>query len=476
MDVFQKYLEQFGEVGYVQELFSQIVSVKGLPGVRIGERVVFEDGAWGQVFGLQDDMVEVLLLSSQWIAAGSRVARSGTFATIPVGQELLGTIIDPLASQFLSATAMERRPVDQVPTGLPGRTPVSQPFPTGSTIVDMVVPLGKGQRELVIGDRKTGKSTFLLHAATTAARQGIVCIYAVIGKKAVQASRIARTLSDAGVFGSSVIVATSSADPAGLIFLTPYTAMTIAEYFRDQGKDIMVILDDLTTHAKFYREIALLARRFPGRSSYPGDIFYIHSRLLERAGSFAKGTISCFPVAETIAGELSGFIQTNIMSITDGHLFFDKAVFNEGRRPAINSYLSVTRVGYQAQTPLVRSVAREVSRFLSHYKRLRDFLHFGAEVGYSVQSALKQGEMLMALLHQRIVSIPMAASLLLIGGIWSQAWSTLETDAVVAKYTAVIERYAKDEAFRSRVDALIVKANSLQQLVAGIKQEGVLNF
>ena len=235
-----------------------------------------------------------------------------------------------------------------------------RPMFTGMTLVDLMIPLGRGQRELVLGDRKTGKTQFLLQAALAQASVGTVCVYACIGKKKAEILRVKEFFAKEGILDKTVIVASSSQDSTGEIFTCPYTAMAVAEFFRDRGQDTLVLLDDMTTHAKFYREMSLLLRKFPGRDSYPGDIFHIHSKLLERSGNFVikkdgnemDVAITCLPAAETIQGDLTGYIQTNLMSMTDGHIYFDNELFFKGRRPAINPFISVTRVGYQTQTSL----------------------------------------------------------------------------------------------------------------------------
>lgn len=345
MNNFQKYLDANGEVGFVTRVNEFIIHVEGLPGVVPEELVIFEQGGTGQVMSVSQNTVEILAFTKQPIEAGTRVARSGTFLQIPVGDALLGNIIDPFGMSVTGEAVIKRptemRQIDTSPSGITTRDLIDRGFETGVTVVDLLVPLGFGQRELIIGDRKTGKTVFLLHSVISAAKQGNICIYASIGKTQIDIKRIQEAFIEAGVMDRVIMVASNALDAPGTIFSTPYSAMTIAEFFRDHGQDTLVVLDDLSTHAKIYREISLLARRFPGRNSYPGDTFYIHSRLLERAGNFKYegGTkkavaITCLPVVETLEGDLSGYVQTNIMSMTDGHIYFDSGLYVEGRRPA----------------------------------------------------------------------------------------------------------------------------------------------
>jgi F-type H+-transporting ATPase subunit alpha len=250
--------------------------------------------------------------------------------------------------------------------------------------------------------------------------------------------------------------------------------MTIAEYFRDQGKDVLIILDDLTAHAKYYREITLLARRFPGRSSYPGDIFYTHSRLMERAGNFEKGSITCLPVAESVLGDLSGYIQTNLMAMTDGHIFLDVDLFNEGRRPAVNPFLSVTRVGLQAQSPLLRDLNRQLTAFLAKVERMRQFMHFGAEVSKSVQETLQLGAKINAFFsQQQNVTIPVNVGVYVLASLWSGIWKDSSVKEVHEKTEQIIDAYMKDTGFREKVDTIIMGSPSFKALVESVTSQGV---
>jgi F-type H+-transporting ATPase subunit alpha len=358
------------------------------------------------------------------------------------------------------------------PPSISLRKPIELQLETGVGLVDMVIPLGKGQRELVIGDRKTGKSEFLLQTIVSQALRGSVCIYAMIGQKQLDILKLEDYFTSKGIRNSTIIVASSSSEPSGLIFLTPYTAMSVAEYFRDQGMDVLLILDDMTTHARTYREISLLARRFPGRSSYPGDIFNIHAKLIERAGNFTKGSITCFPVAESILGDLSGYVQTNLMSMTDGHIFFDIELYNQGKRPAVNPFLSVTRVGHQTQDSLHRDLSQVISNFLVMYEKMKQFMHFGAEVGESSRTTLALGARLDAFLNQgtdTVLSVEL--NTFMIGLIWAGVWNENETHELKKEFGRYISYYQKEKTYRMKVAELLKNCKQFSDVVTAIKRD-----
>src|SRR3989344_1212556 len=379
MKDYKYYLEKFGEYGEVVEIKHSLVVVEGLPNLRINEIVVFEEGGFGQVTDISDGLCRVALLEkSTQIKSGEKVSRTDSLLTVPVGIEFLGTMIDPMgkiiAPENKKVLRAGYRSIETEIGGIDKRAKINKQLLTGVTMVDMLLPLGDGQKELIIGDRKTGKTSFLL----TTVRNQIKLIDRMI------------------------FIVSGSDDSENLIHLTPYTAMTMAEYFKDQGVDTLVILDDLSIHAKNYREIAINSEKFPGRESYPGDIFYLHAHLLERAGNFTGDvSITCLPVAETIEGDLSGYITTNLMGITDGHIYFDHSIFTKGRRPAINLPLSVTRVGRQTQSPIYQQANHEITAFLSEYESLQNLAHFGAELSPNVKKVITRGERLIHIFDQK---------------------------------------------------------------------------
>lgn len=466
---FEDYLKASGEIGYVSEIVHFIVYASGIPGAKMGEIIVFEDGHIGQVIGMHDETAEILLLSKTTARAGEKLTTTGRLLEVSVGPELLGKTIGPLGIR----TGGESRFTDEPAPGILQRTIIDKPFETGTAIVDLVIPLGKGQRQLVVGDRKTGKTGFLLHTMLNQAKLGTVCVYAAIGKKMLEVKKLQEFIKARGIEGNVCVVSTTSSDSPGLIYLTPYTAMTIAEYFRDQGRDVFIILDDLSVHAKYYREIALLAKRFPGRGSYPGDIFYIHSKLLERAGSFPKASITALPVAESVLGDLSGYIQTNLMSMTDGHIFFDSELANLGRRPPISPFISVTRVGRQTQGDTVRDLNREVGSFLFSINKLKELLHFGAELSESVKRTLDLGDKMISFFDQpNGALVPTNMGVILISLLWAGFWKEAETPAMKVQMYKMNERYKTDSDYKKMVDSIIAGTSSFKGLIEVLKERG----
>jgi len=469
---FNYYVENVGEIGFVSEIQHSLAYVTGLPSAKPFEVVFFESGEIGQILSLEKKFVEVLLLSHSFVRVGTKVARSNETLTIGLGEGILGKVVNPLGNPFLGSSSYkvkEYRPLEKKPLGITHRKNVDRPFETGVSLVDLLIPLGRGQRELIIGDRKTGKTQLLFQIALNQTRAGMICIYAAIAKRRIELKQYLDFFAKKGVLKNMVVVASYSSDPAGLIYLTPYTAMTIAEYYKDQGKDVLLILDDMTTHAKFYREISLLAKRFPGRSSYPGDIFYIHARLMERAGNFKKGSITCLAVAETVMGEISGYIQTNLMSMTDGHIYFDTNLFNQGKRPAINHFLSVTRVGLQTQTELVRDLSRQLGSFLAHTQKLKQFMHFGAELTESVKQTLALGERIETFFQQSYEETnPLDMTVLILAALWSGHWRDVQPEVIKREMREMIEFYNSDSNYQNQVKNAISKSRNLRELISQV--------
>jgi F-type H+/Na+-transporting ATPase subunit alpha len=475
MKDFSFYLSSIGEIGFVDQAVHSLVYSSGLPNVHPKEIVLFEGGGVGQVMSLTRDATQILLLSHDQVRVGTQVVRTGEYLQIPVTNDLLGKTIDPLGKLYQQIKPLQNisyRTVDTKPPSISQRKPVEKQLDTGVGIVDLILPLGKGQRELVIGDRKTGKTEFLLQTILTQAAAGTICIYAVIGQKKTEIIKLDEILKEKGIRNNCIIVASSSSEPAGLVFLTPYTAMTIAEYFRDQGMDVLLVLDDMTTHARTYREISLLARRFPGRASYPGDIFYVHAKLIERAGAFTKGTITCLPVAESILGDLSGYIQTNLMSMTDGHIFFDIELYNQGNRPSINPFLSVTRVGHQTQGQIERDLSSKVTSFLVQYEHMKQFMHFGSEAGEITRNILAMGERIDLFFNQGTESIvPLPINILIIAAIWAGTWNEVKIYELKARIEEIIERYTSDASYKKKVLELISNCKRFDDLVNILKRD-----
>ena len=482
---FQEVLEGIGEYGIVTQIKHHIAVISGLPHVKLSELVLFESGQFGQVFSIEEKFAEVLVFSRTSIKVGTRLTRLQTEIKVPVGSELLGRIIDPFGSPVVGVLGYKRpaeeRFIDIEAPGIDRRVKIKRPFLTGVSIVDMSIPLGKGQRELIIGDRKTGKSSFLLNVIKNQVKDGSIAIYCAVGRKKSDIKRIEDVFVKEGIFANSLIVATSYDDPASSIFLCPYTAMTIAEYFRDSGKDVVLVIDDLTTHAKFYREISLLSRRFPGRDSYPGDIFYVHSKLLERAGNFKHSnaeavSITCLPVAETFEDELS-YITTNLMGMTDGHIFFDSNLYYKGVRPAINISFSVTRVGKQTQSPLMKEVNHELSLLLSSYNKMQSLSHFGGEVSQEVKDTLDTGNKIYKFFDQDYsIVVPLEIQLVLLSMIWLKFFYG-ESENEINNYRKNLILAMADESIKTMIKELL-NVTSVVDLFSNVskKKEEILSI
>lgn len=474
METFKKLLDKTGEIGFVTQVIDSIVYAEGLPGVQPDEIVVFETGEKGQVLSLNEGSIEILTFSPEQIKVGTKITRTGTILEFPSGEGMLGKVVDPfgnlLTEEGKATIKTTPYPVDREPEGIVERESIKKYLETGTSIVDLMIPLGKGQRELVIGDRKTGKTNFLLHTILTQAKQGNICIYACIGKRKIDIKKSEEFFRANKIMDKVLLIASTSTDPAGTIFVTPYSAMAAAEYFKDKGKDVLVVLDDMSTHAKFYREISLLGKRFPGRNSYPGDIFYVHGKLMERAGNFSttngETAITCLPVVETTQGDLSGFIQTNLMSMTDGHLFFDSNLFYQGRRPAINPFLSVTRVGRQTQSSIKRSINREITSFLTLYERIQNFVHFGSELNESSKITLDTGAKIQKLFDQPSNEIiPINVQVIIFVMVWGTLLPNLKIEEVIEKRKKLTELYLKDPKLQKELDEMIETSETLNELL-----------
>jgi F-type H+/Na+-transporting ATPase subunit alpha len=437
MDLFNQLLRSTGEYGIVYQVSHPIVFIEGLPTVKTHELILFETGQKAEVFAITRGKIEARIFSHEPVTVGTKVTKTNTLLSVPVGPELLGHTIDPLGDVLDPATTFikpkEYRDLDANPVGIAGRQKITKHLSTGIALIDLLIPLGRGQRELIIGDRKTGKTSLLLTTIKNQIHEGVIAIYAAIAKKKSDIKRIQEFFTQEKLTERTIIVATSSYDSPSLIYQTPYAAMSIAEYFRDQGIHTLLILDDLSTHAKFYRELSLLARRFPGRDSYPGDVFYIHSKLLERAGNFKHPThgevsITCLPVIEIVEGDLTGYISTNVMGITDGHIYLDSNIYYQGLRPAVNIPLSVTRVGRQTVDKLTRDVNKNLTAFLADYEKLQNLSHFGQELTDDVKKQLRIGELVYKFFNQPYqLTIPLTIQLIILSMILQNIIDTKET-------------------------------------------------
>ena len=471
MSDFKSYLEKTGEIGQIVGLSHSIVYISGLPGLKPGEMVITENGEKGIVHGLNKKIAEVLMFEPEKLKVGERVVRTNKPFQIPVSQGFLGRIIDPLCQPIdgLGPVFGEKKylSIQREAPGITQRVRVNKPLETGVMVVDLLVPVGYGQRELVIGDAKTGKTTFLLQAMVSQAKEGIICIYVGIGKETSAVKIVEDYLKEMNVFDKTVMVIATSENPSTINYLSPFSGMTIAEYFRDRGEKVLIIFDDLTSHAKFYREISLLIKRVPGRSSYPGDIFHIQAAVVERAGNIKtpdnkEVSITALPVAETLENDISGYIQTNLMAMTDGHIFFDINVFREGKRPAINAFLSVSRVGNQTKTPIDKALAGWIKRKLVEYQRVMGLSQFGVELSLETQKLLDLGKKLEILFNQGPKTIiPRSLQLFLFGLIFFGFWEDKPQNVMKVEIDEILKNYKKGSFFE--VESEIKKIKNLEE-------------
>ncbi len=470
MESFNQFLEKTGEVGFVVEVLHSVIRVTGLPQARLKEMVIFETGEKGEVSALKREFVEIIVFSRLPVQVGTRVARTDRMLSVPIGDKLLGQAMNALGEPLDELKTWEikdltLREIDTRPTGISTRKKITKQFYTGVTLVDLLIPLGHGQRELVLGDRKTGKSQLLWRAVLSQASSGNISIFGIIGKKKSEIRRVAEFLQTKGIADKTILVASGSHDSSAEIYLTPYTAMTIAEYFRDQGRDVMLILDDMTTHAKYYRELALLGRKFPGRDSYPGDIFHVHSKLLERAGSFMTGSITCLPLAETVQGDITGYIQTNLMSMTDGHVYFDSNLYFEGKRPAIDPFLSVTRVGRQTQSPLQKDISHRLLTMLADFENTSRFIKFGTELGENSREILAMGGKIWKFFDQPQEDfIPIYLQIILFGMLVTNNWDGTNVGKI-------LENYNSNPDIQTKISDLVANIKSVDQLAEIVNKE-----
>ncbi|OGH02463.1 MAG: F0F1 ATP synthase subunit alpha [Candidatus Levybacteria bacterium RIFCSPHIGHO2_01_FULL_37_17] len=397
-------------IGTVYKNTDGVITASGLTNVKMGEIVSFNNGTEGVVLNLDEDSVSIILLGDGTeIKEGDKVKASGKLLSINVSENILGRIIDPLGNPLDGKNKVENgknMPLERIAAGVIEREPVNTPLKTGIKAIDSMIPIGRGQRELIIGDRGTGKTAVAIDTIINQKNEQkkVICVYVAIGQKKSTIAQVIERLKETKSIGYSIVVSASASDPASLLYLAPYTGVAIAEYFMEEGKDVLVVYDDLTKHAWAYRQISLVLRRPAGREAYPGDIFYLHSRLLERAVKMNKenggGSITALPIIETQANDISAYIPTNVISITDGQIFFLTDLFYSGQRPAIDAGNSVSRVGGAAQTPLIKSVAGKMRLELAQYNNLAAFAQFGSELDEATLKQLERGKRTIEILKQ----------------------------------------------------------------------------
>jgi F-type H+-transporting ATPase subunit alpha len=395
-------------VGTVISVGDGIALVHGLDQAMSGELLEFPHGVFGQVLNLEKDYVGVILLDeSTSIKEGDSVKTTGRILEVPVGEALIGRVVNPLGKPIDGMGKIQTdkfRTIERKATGVMARKGVHQPLQTGIKVLDALVPIGRGQRELIIGDRQTGKTTLAIDTIINQKGKGVICIYVAIGQKESTVAGVYETLKSHGAMDYSIIVSASASEPSPLLYLAPYAGVTMAEEFMFAGKDVLVVYDDLTKHATAYRELSLLLRRPPGREAFPGDVFYLHSRLLERAAklndALGGGSITALPIIETQAGDISAYIPTNVISITDGQIFLQSDLFHSGVRPAINAGLSVSRVGGAAQTKAIKKVSGTLRLDLASFRELEAFTQFGSDLDEATKARLERGKRTVEILKQ----------------------------------------------------------------------------
>ncbi len=413
--IIQKQIEEYDQsvkadsVGTVLQIGDGIARIYGLDNTMAGELLEFEDGTAGIALNLEEDNVGAVLMGTgRQIQEGGTVKSTGKIAAVPVGEAMLGRVVDTLGQPLDGKgdiNTSETRLIESPAPGIIGRKSVYEPLQTGITAIDAMIPIGRGQRELIIGDRQTGKTAIAIDTILNQADQDVICVYVAIGQKASSVAQVVGLLEEKGAMAYTVVVAANANDPAALQYLAPYTGASIAEYFMYRGKATLVIYDDLTKQAQAYRQMSLLLKRPPGREAYPGDVFYLHSRLLERAAKLSpelgEGSMTALPIIETQAGDVSAYIPTNVISITDGQIFLSSDLFNSGLRPAINAGISVSRVGSAAQTKAIKKVAGKVKLELAQFDELQAFAQFASDLDPATQAQLARGQRLREILKQK---------------------------------------------------------------------------
>lgn len=396
------------EIGEVIEVKDGIASIVGLTKVQSQEMLTFPSGATGLALNLEEDVVGAIILGDfSKIKQGDIVTRTGEIMNIPVGDEMIGRVINPLGEAIdgkgeLKTT--ETQPIDQIAPGVITRTPVETPLQTGIKSIDALIPIGRGQRELILGDRQTGKTSIAIDTILNQKDQNVTCVYVAIGQKESKVAALVSKLEEAGAMEYTTVVLAGASEPSPMLYLAPYSGVTLAEYFAAKGEDVLVVYDDLTKQAIAYREMSLLLRRPPGREAFPGDVFYLHSRLLERAcnltDEFGGGSITALPIIETQAGDISAYIPTNVISITDGQIFLESNLFNKGIRPAVNIGSSVSRVGSAAQIKPMKKVAGTLKFDAAQYKELEAFSQFASDLDPDTKKVIERGRRLTEILKQ----------------------------------------------------------------------------
>ena len=472
------------ETGSVVLVGDGIARVYGLKNCMANELLEFDDGSFGMAQNLENETVSVALLSNEnSIREGSTVKRTGKVLSVPVGEGMLGRVVDALGQPIDGKGPIEyteRRPVESEAPGIIERKSVSVPLQTGIKAIDSMIPIGRGQRELIIGDRQTGKTEIAIDTIINQKGQNVLCIYVAIGQKNTSVVQLANELQRNGAMDYTIVVAASASESAPLQYIAPYAGCAMAEYFREQGKDVLIIYDDLSKHAVAYRALSLLIRRPPGREAYPGDVFYLHSRLLERAACVAPeyggGSITALPLIETQAGDVSAYIPTNVISITDGQIFLETELFHSGIMPAINPGISVSRVGGSAQLKPMKKVSGELKLLYSQYRELAAFAQFGSDLDADTKSRLALGERIVEVLKQgRNSPVRVGCQVAIVYAVTHgfldkvavknvSVWESALYELLESKYADLLARIEGGSWEQSEIDELEAAYNELNRL------------
>ncbi|SPE20765.1 ATP synthase subunit alpha 2 [Burkholderiales bacterium] len=439
------------EVGTVTMVSTGIAKICGLPGVGFEELLEFPGGAFGIAFNVDEDEIGVVLLSEYWhLRAGDEVQRTGRVMDVAVGEALLGRVIDPLGRPLDGKRALitsERLPIERPAAPIMDRAPVTVPLQTGLKVIDALIPIGRGQRELILGDRHTGKTAIAVDTILNQRGRGVVCVYCAIGQRPSGMAKVIATLREKGAMDYTTVIVTEGSDPPGLAYIAPYAATSIAEHFMEAGRDVLIVYDDLTQHARAYRELSLLLRRPPGREAFPGDIFYIHARLLERSThllpELGGGSLTALPIIETEAQDISSYIPTNLISITDGQIYVSPSLFEMGVLPAVDVGKSVSRVGGKAQGAAFRAVAGDLKLAYAQFEELETFARFGARLDTISRKILEHGRRIRACLKQpEFTPLPVAAQITVLLALTEGLFDAVAIDQMTQAEHAVREATA----------------------------------
>ena len=474
------------EVGTVTSVSTGIAHVSGLPGVGFEELLKFPGGVFGIAFNVDEDDIGVVLLGEYWrVHAGDEVERTGRVMDVAVGEGLLGRVVDPLGRPLDGKGAVvtsRRLPIERPAAPIMERAPVSVPLQTGLKVIDALIPVGRGQRELILGDRQTGKSAIAIDTILNQRGQGVLCVYCAIGQRASSVAKLVGILREQGALAYTVVVVTEGNDPPGLAYIAPYAATSIAEHFMETGRDVLIVYDDLTQHARAYRELSLLLRRPPGREAFPGDIFYIHSRLLERATRLSAerggGSLTALPIVETEAQNISAYIPTNLISITDGQIYLSPTLFELGVLPAVDVGKSVSRVGGKAQRAAYRAVAGDLKLAYAQFEELETFSRFGARLDENTRRIIEHGRRIRACLKQpefAPVSVPAQIAVLL--AVISDLFDPIPLDQMAEAERVLREAAASIPAeVCARFDSAEKLADEDRALIVRIAREALAPF